>query len=322
MFLNFKCFLVAVIFSFLAGSFTAAEAWDKVAARSLSHYIMGVLYEDLEDFDQAIQEYQKAVQSGTQNTQERLKLASTYIKKNNIEAAIAELKLAIADDPTAVQPHALLSLLYSIEKQEGLALAEYEAALKNASVFEPANTDLYKSLGAVYIRQNKFLQAKGVYKLLIGLTPKDPEVYFYSGSVNYELKDMPAFEKDLKAALKLKPDYHEALNFLGYAYLEENKNIATAGKLIKKALALDSENPAYLDSLGWFYFKKGKLKDAQEELEKASLLLEDPVIFDHLGDLYLKTGDRLKAKSNWEHALALDPSQGLIKDKLDKLNGK
>jgi tetratricopeptide (TPR) repeat protein len=322
MFLNLKCFLVAVLFCLLAGPFTAAKAWDKIAARSLSHYIMGVLYEDLEDFDQAIQEYQKAVQSGTQNTQVRLKLASSYIKKNNIEAAIAELKLAIADDPAAVQPHALLSLLYSIEKQEGPALAEYEAALKNASVFEPANTDLYKGLGAVYIRQNKLIQAKDVYKLLIGLAPNDPEVYFYSGSVNYELKDMPAFERDLKAALKLKPDYHEALNFLGYAYLEENKNIATAGKLIKKALALDPENPAYLDSLGWFYFKKGKLKDAQEELEKASALLEDPVIFDHLGDLYSKTGDQIKARSNWEHALALDPSQGLIKDKLDKLNGK
>lgn len=322
MFLNFKRFLVAVIFSLLPAHFTAAEAWDKVAARSLSHYIMGVLYEDLEDFDQAIQEYQKAIQSETQNTQVRLKLASSYIKKNEIEAAIKELKLAIALDPTIVQPHVLLSLLYSVQKQEGPALVEYEAALKNASVLQPENTDLYKGLGAVYVRQNKLIQAKGVYKLLIGLNPKDPEAYFYSGSVNYELKDLPAAEKDLKAALRLKPDYHEALNFLGYAYLEEGKNIAAAGKLIKKALELDPDNPAYMDSLGWFYFKKGRFKEAQEELERASLLLEDPVIFDHLGDLYLKTGDTLKARLNWEHALALDPSQVMIKSKLEKLNGK
>jgi len=324
MFLNSKCFLVVVFFCFFAAVLTPAEAWDKIAARSLSHYIMGVFYEDLEDFDQAIQEYQKAVQSETQNTYLRLKLASSYIKKNNIEAAIGQLKLAIAADPAAVQPHALLSLAYSLQKKEALALVEYEAALKNASLLEPKNIDLYKGLGAVYFRQNKLLEARGVYKLVIGLSPKDPEAYFYLGSVDYQLKDLPAAEKDLKTALKLKPDYHEALNFLGYAYLEENRNIATAGKLIKKALELDPENPAYIDSLGWFYFRKGRFKEAQRELEKASLLLEDPVIFDHLGELFFRTGDLHKAKSNWEHALQLDPAQEAIKDKLRKLkiNGK
>ena len=170
MVLNAKCFLVAVLFCFLPVVLKPAEAWDKFAARSLSHYIMGVIYEDLEDFDQAIQEYQKATKSDVQNADLRLKLASSYIKKNNIEAAIGQLKLAIAADPAAVQPHALLSLLYSLQKKEAPALTEYEAALKSASCLEPENIEVYKGLGAVYLRQNKLIQARGVYKLVIGLS--------------------------------------------------------------------------------------------------------------------------------------------------------
>ena len=197
MVLNAKCFLVAVLFCFLPVVLKPAEAWDKFAARSLSHYIMGVIYEDLEDFDQAIQEYQKATKSDVQNADLRLKLASSYIKKNNIEAAIGQLKLAIAADPAAVQPHALLSLLYSLQKKEAPALTEYEAALKSASCLEPENIEVYKGLGAVYLRQNKLIQARGVYKLVIGLSPKDPEAYFYLGSVDYELNDMHAADNAL-----------------------------------------------------------------------------------------------------------------------------
>jgi Tfp pilus assembly protein PilF len=122
----------------------------------------------------------------------------------------------------------------------------------------------------------------------------------------------------LKKALELKPDYDEALNFLGYLYVEEDKNLEEAEILIKKALEISPNNGAYIDSLGWFYFKKGKFKEALAELQKASSLFEDPVIYDHLGDAYFKLNDAANAKLNWEKSLKLDPKQVKVKEKLNK----
>jgi len=90
--------------------------------------------------------------------------------------------------------------------------------------------------------------------------------------------------------------------------------------MIRKALGLDPNNGAYIDSLGWLYFKKGKIKEAIPELEKAVGLLEDPVIYDHLGDAYFKIGDIQKAKENWQKSLKLDPDQETVKRKLPEVN--
>ena len=106
---------------------------------------------------------------------------------------------------------------------------------------------------------------------------------------------------------------------MGYFYLEQDKNINQAGQMIQKALGFEPENGAYLDSLGWYYFKKGKFKEALDELEKAAALMSDPEIYDHLGEVFLKLGSRDNAKLNWEKSLKLDPAQGKIKAKLLKL---
>ena len=89
--------------------------------------------------------------------------------------------------------------------------------------------------------------------------------------------------------------------------------------MIKQALVFEPENGAYLDSLGWFYYKKVKLKEALSHLERAASLLSDPVIYDHLGDVFLKLGNADSAKLNWEKSLKLDPRSDKVKTKLLKL---
>ena len=73
---------------------------------------------------------------------------------------------------------------------------------------------------------------------------------------------------------------------------------------IKLAVSLDPTNGAYLDSLGWAYFKLGKYDLAEESLNKASLRMEsDPTVQDHLGDLYQKTGRLKLAAAHWDRAV-------------------
>lgn len=317
----FKKFIWSLLTCLLATLFvyTKAPALDKRGATAITHYILGVMYEDLGDVDQAIEEYKKVSKADPESSLIPLNLASSYIKKNDIPKAIEELNHAVKLDPGAVEPHAILALVYYSLDKSDMAEAEYETALKNASVLQPENINIYKGLGLMYVKQKKYKDAEKTYKLILDLSANDAEAHFYLGDVYYETNEKKLAEKDLKRAIELKPDYHEALNFLGYLYVDENRNLTEAEGLIKKALELSPDNSAYIDSLGWLYFKKGKFKEAVKELEKAILMMEDPIIFDHLGDAYLKIKDPEKAKLNWQQSLTLDPNQESVKKKLEKL---
>ena len=311
------CFCLTLAFSVLP-----AQALDtnKEDTRSLSHYIVGTYCESLGDLEGATWEYHKAQETDPQSSLLHLNLASVFIQKNNPAEAIKELKQSIALAPEAVQPHALLALVYAVQNKVGLADEEYLLALQNATKSEPKNIDIYKGLGAIYLQQNKLKQAESIFKLVLNLAPADAQAHFYLGNIYYGLKDYSAVEKELKSAVELKPDYSEALNFLGYFYLEQDKFIEQAGVLIQEALALDPENGAYLDSFGWFYYKKGKFKEALSYLEKAASFFSNPEIYDHLGDVFLKLGNFANAKLNWEKSLKLDSGNDKVKAKLFKFS--
>ena len=305
----------------LALSVLPAQALDspREDSKSLSHYIVGGYCEGLGDLEGAIGEYKKALETDPGSSLLHLNLATVFIQKDKPAQAIEELKQAIELAPETVQPHVLLALVYATQGKADLAAGEYILALENATKAEPKNVDIYKSLGAIYLQQKKLKQAEGIFKLLVNISPVDAQAHFYLGNVYYDLKDYPSVEQELKSAVKLKPDYHEALNFLGYFYLEQDKNIDQAGLMIKRALVFDPENGAYLDSLGWFYYKQGKFKEALSYLEKAASFLTDPVIYDHLGDVFLKLGNADSAKLNWEKSLKLDSQGAKVKAKLLKL---
>ncbi|MGE5308600.1 MAG: tetratricopeptide repeat protein [Deltaproteobacteria bacterium] len=307
----FAALLAVVVFS----SVTASAA-DRRSSRALSRCIMGGYYEKTGEIDKAIEEYKKALVFDGQNAYIHISLASAYLKKNDADKATEELTLASKFDPEAVEPHAVLALLYFTQNKPEEAGREYGAALEKASRLEPKNATIYKSLAALYAQQNNLEAAERTYKIVIGLSPDDHEAYFFLASVYGEMKNRAEELANLKKALELKPDYHPALNYLGYVYVEENRNLTEARKLIDRALELDPDNGAYIDSRGWLRFKMGKYKEAVADLEKASSLIEDPVVFDHLGDAYNRVGDREKAKASWKKALELDPKQELVKDKL------
>jgi Tfp pilus assembly protein PilF len=299
-----------------------AFAFDRQTSAALTRYIMGGIYEKQGDIDLAIQEYKKALKSDEKNPVIHLSLGATYIKKKDIPQAIEEINRAVALEPEAVEPHAILALLYFSQEKLSEAGKEYERALQNAAKLEPKNISIYKSLGILYLQQKNFKSAEETFLSIIGISPADFEAHFYLANTLDEQKKKDAAEIELKKVLELKPDYHQALNYLGYLYVEENKNLAEAEKMIRKALELEPQNGAYVDSLGWLYFKQGKTKEAVKELEKAVALMDDPVIFEHLGDAYFKAQDFTQAKSNWEKSLKLEPNKPEVKKKIDGLKSK
>lgn len=316
----FVCLLALLVF------ITAGYASERLAPKSpssaLSHYIMAVLYDDLGDAEGAIREYQKALEEDDKNIAVHLGLASTYLRNNDITKATEELNLSISLDPQAPEPHAILALIYSLQDNLGSAQKEYELALKNASRLQPQNAEICKNLGLLYLQQNKLRDAEEAFKLMLKLAPQEASAHFYLANIYDLLKDRKAAIEELKKALEAKSDYHEALNYLGYIYVEDNANLAQAEQMIKEALRLDPDNGAYIDSLGWFYFKKAKYKDALRELKRAASLIEDAVIYDHLGDTYYKLKDKANALANWEKSLKMKPEQESVGKKIEEMRCK
>jgi Tfp pilus assembly protein PilF len=307
-------FLGALFFS------SPASAFDKRTSYSLSRCIMGGYYEKTGAIDKAIEEYKRASTFDRQNALPHLGLASAYLKKNDLTKAADELILASKADPDAAEPHAVLALLYFSQGRNEEAGREYGKALEMASRLDPTNVTIYRNLAALYVERNDLVAAERTYKLILELTPSDHEANFFLANVYDEQHRNDEAVKYLKQAIALKPDYHQALNYLGYLYVDWNTNLDEAGRLIDKALALDPGNGAYIDSHGWLLYRRGKYKEAAVDLEKAVSFVQDPVIYDHLGDAYSKLHDPAKAQANWAKSLELDAKQEQVRNKLESVN--
>jgi len=112
----------------------------------------------------------------------------------------------------------------------------------------------------------------------------------------------------MEAVLTLNPNHADALNYLGYSYADRGIKGEDAVALTRRAVSLKPDNGAYVDSLGWALFKVGRVDEALRELKRAvELVNDDPVIFEHLGEIYLTQRRREKAQQAWIRSLALDP---------------
>lgn len=124
----------------------------------------------------------------------------------------------------------------------------------------------------------------------------------------------------LRKSISLDPaNSAEAYNYIGYMWADHNMNLDEAETMIKRALESEPNNASYMDSLGWVEFRKGKFDQALNDLLRAAKTVEhdDPVVFEHIGDTYLKLNRVPEALDAWQKALALDPKNKNLADKIE-----
>lgn len=116
----------------------------------------------------------------------------------------------------------------------------------------------------------------------------------------------------------------EVYNYLGYMWAEQNTHLDDAEEVVKKALELDPNNGAYLDSLGWIRFRKGRYDEALTDLLRAAQTIkkDDPVVFEHIADTYAKLARIPQALDYWQKALALDPENKKLAEKIESTRAK
>ena len=197
------------------------------------------------------------------------------------------------------------------------------ALLDNVLARNPRDVRALEAAGNILRSHKRYEEAKAYYSRAIDTLKKPKKEhwkYYYSRGVCFErMKDWPSAEKDLLKALKLNPDQPLVLNYLGYSWVDQKKNIKRAMKLIRKAVKLKPDDGYFVDSLGWAYYRLGKFKAGVRELERAvELKPDDPVINDHLGDAYWKVGRRLEARYQWSQSLTLKPEP----EEVEKIKAK
>lgn len=132
------------------------------------------------------------------------------------------------------------------------------------------------------------------------------EVYFRAGAAEERQGDYRKAEGFLRRSIEADPDNHAAMNYLGYLMADKGENLEESLALIQGALRLDEGNGAYLDSLGWTLYRLRRFEQAEEPLKQAARAIpEEPVVRDHLGDLYWALGRRDDAVHAWQEALRL-----------------
>jgi tetratricopeptide (TPR) repeat protein len=171
----------------------------------------------------------------------------------------------------------------------------------------PADLEVYRQLANIYTRLRSWKEAGEVIDQADQLSSKPDDklyIHFLRGTLFERQKLFPEAEGEFRAALAIDPKNPMTLNYLGYMLADHDMKLDEALALIQKAVELDPQNYAYLDSLGWAYFKVGKYNLAEEDLRKAvERNSTDPTVHDHLGELYEKTGRLKLAASQWEESL-------------------
>ena len=180
------------------------------------------------------------------------------------------------------------------------------------------------ALGGIMRGHKRYPEAARYYTRAIDLIDKlEPKhwTYFYARGTCYErMKMLREAEADLGRSLKLSPDQPLTLNYLGYTWIDHNRNLRRGLKLIEKAVRLKSDDGYIVDSLGWAHYRLGNFKEAVKHLERAvELRPEDPTLNDHLGDGYWRVGRRREARFQWEQAIGFKPEPEEIAKIREKL---
>jgi tetratricopeptide (TPR) repeat protein len=213
------------------------------------------------------------------------------------------------------------------------SLKRYEESnqiLKVVSESKPESPEIYFGLGLNYYLLGKYRESIDYYTWAIDLNPKNSNYYYYRASSYEKLGYIEETRKDLLISIDLDKNSAISHNFLGYLYAEKEIELNESLKLIQRAIDLEPDNAAYQDSLGWVMYRMGKYEEAMHHLQLARQLMEekneeDSVIYDHLGDVYIKLNDPASARENWSKAESImqDPKEKKkVQEKIKKLDIK
>jgi len=243
-------------------------------------YYLGQLGEARENADEAISHYRE-VKAGEHVLSARLRVAYLLNKRGKLDEAIEWLHQTLpANNQQRVQ----------------LLLAEAQL-LREAQRPEDAYRVLRQSLAKL---------------------PNHPDLLYETAMLAEKTGKPDVFEQLIRKLIQIKPDHAHAYNALGYSLLERNERIPEAVELVEKALQLAPDDAAIMDSVGWGYYRLGRLEESLKLLRQAFAGNPDPEVAAHLGEVLWVHGDKDEAQKIWRDSLKAHPDSTLLQNAIRK----
>jgi len=266
---------------------------------------LGMVYRDQENYPAAVETFRKMLTVGGDDNAKTgyQDIIDTYREAKQWPQATAAAKEAVQKMPDDHDLRMVLDAQLADTGDPEKPLADVRSLLKG----KPEDREVYVRLAIMYTRLKRYSDAEEALNKAETLSTKSEDreyVFFLRGDTYEHEKKYDLAEAEFKKVLAANPQSAVTLNYLGYMNADRGVQLEESLNYIKLAVSLDPTNGAYLDSLGWAYFKLGKYDLAEENLNKASLRMgSDPTVQDHLGDLFQKTGRLKLAAAHWERAV-------------------
>lgn len=246
---------------------------------------------------------------------------ASYLRDNFVEAHLIAGEILeglqqyeLAMDAYSRIPSESLSYhsaeLGRVSAARALGRTDYAAEiLQNLAQSHPNLPVVHYTQADLLRRLDKYEECAAAYSKALDLFDADEPrhwfLYYARGICNERIGEWGKGEADFRKALELSPEQPQVLNYLGYSLVEQNSKLDEALDMIERALAAAPNNGAITDSLGWALFRLGHYEDAVAPMERAAEILSvDPVINDHLGDVYWAVGRKIEAEFMWRRALS------------------
>ena len=269
---------------------------------------LGMIYREQENYAAAVDTFRKMLTLGDENARSGYQeIIDTYRDAKQWGQATAVAKEAVEKRPNDRDLRMVLDSQLADTGDFDRAVADMRGMLKNG----PEDRDVYLRLAIIYTRAKRWTDAAQSLDKAEELSTKaDDKAYvnflrgdFYQRQKLYDQAESE-FRKVLAVTPPSDPQAAATLNYLGYMNADRGVKLDESLSYIKQALTFEPNNGAYLDSLGWAYFKLGKYDLAEENLNKAAVHMgSDPTVQEHLGDLYQKTGRLKLAAAHWDRAV-------------------
>jgi len=301
-------------------------------------YMLGEFYELRSDTAAAVAEYKELAELEPGNKALYNHIGSIYTSPaaNNLPLAEKYFLLAYALDKTDPVASYWLSII-SEQRRDFRAAADYLegssalkedsdatlrlayyytqsgryekaiAMLETAAKKWPDNMELAYFLALGYDDTGKTPKARELLKVIIAKAPANAEARMQYAVISERVGDIAAAEENFRELIRMNPANANVLNYLGYSLADRGLKLEEAEALIASAVALEPGNGAFLDSLAWVRFKRGRQDEALADIGQAlKKVYDDPTVWAHAGDIYEAAGDLRAAWLAWKKAELLE----------------
>lgn len=281
----------------------AAEFLDNARASGLREphlsFYAGLVHERLLHYATAAEAYAEVPSDAEMFQEAQLRRATCLSMLGDHPAALVLFRKAWVDQPD--NPPTVAAYSRALERSG--AIREAESVLTSA-LERHSGPELISALAELHQRQGRSGDAIALLTEAVRKAPDDESLLYALGGAYERVGNFEQAIAQMRLLLKVNPQHAAAMNFIAYSLAEKGRDLEEAERLVKRAIELQPDSGAFLDSLGWVYFRRGDYRRAVEALEQAVALDPDePLISEHLGDAYRRAGKKAQAREAYRRAL-------------------